>query len=993
MRKCWFLSILLAPALLCLLLATPARTASSIWRGGADQPPGVGTSQSPYRISTGEHLKWFANEVNSGSGSGHAQLTDDIMLNGISNWENWATTPPANHWTPIGNSSNGFTGVFDGQGYQVIGIYINSTNSYQGLFGYIGHSGQVKNVQVASSYIKGDSYVGGISGYLNFFGEISGCTSGATVVGVGNYTGGVVGSAVTNSQLQHCSNTGGVTGGNCTGGLTGSCNGTVNGVTNTGPVNGGSWVGGLIGLNYATLSNSYNQGDVCASVNYAGGVAGINGTNGAVTSVYTTGLVSGGWPVCDNTVAGSSLSNVYYLGSPQGDGIGSNQGTGIPVNLSAHQFSSGEAAYLLGEAFGQTTGPGGDPLPVFRKADNSNALYRLIYLNGEETHAIQYYNEGAAVSAEDIPEPDMDDDNFLDWEGLPDLMPAEEVTVTANSTPAPPIITTVSPLVDGIAHGAYSVLIQATGTKPITFTLLSGALPAGLTLDEETGAITGAPFTSGSFTITVRAQNSYGHDDKSFALDISDDLPGDGSLNSPYQIWTVDHLLQFADKVNTGDGRFYALLQADISLNDTGDWENWGSCAPANAWTPIGSAERPFKGGFDGNNHSISGVYIQSSADYQGFFGVVSFVTTVKNLNLEQSHISGNEYVGGICGSLSSLSLLDGCRNAATVEGVKYIGGICGDLVAANAQIIDCRNEGVVKGTANVGGICGLNNGSLHRCSNGGAVTGGIDSSGIGGLCGISYSEIAGGYNTAAVSGSNNTGGLCGVISGIVSKEATLNGGYNRGTVTGTCNGGAICGVANAYCRLSGCYYLDSCPAGGIGFNEGAYLTTGKPSAQFAAGEVAYLLGAPFGQTMGLDESPVFRTSDPDNTVYRLLYQNDEEDYAVQYYNEGDAVSAVGAPEPTASGCYFSHWEGLPVLMPADDVTVSAVFAPVPLGDVDGQGQINVGDAILALRHIVGLTELEPWQIAVADVDRNGRIDVGDAILILRYIVGLIDQF
>lgn len=98
-------------------------------------------------------------------------------------------------------------------------------------------------------------------------------------------------------------------------------------------MNSGSWVGGLIGLNYATLSNSYNQGDVCASGNYNDGVAGINGTNGAVTNVYTTGLVSGGWPVCDNTAAGSSLSNVYYLGSPQGDGIGSNLGTGIPVNL------------------------------------------------------------------------------------------------------------------------------------------------------------------------------------------------------------------------------------------------------------------------------------------------------------------------------------------------------------------------------------------------------------------------------------------------------------------------------------------------------------------------------------------------------------------------------------------------------------------------------------------------------------------------------------
>lgn len=340
-----------------------------------------------------------------------------------------------------------------------------------------------------------------------------------------------------------------------------------------------------------------------------------------------------------------------------------------------------------------------------------------------------------------------------------------------------------------------------------------------------------------------------------------------------------------------------------------------------------------------------------------------------------------------------NLSLLEGCRNAATVEGVKYVGGICGDLIATNAQIMDCRNEGVVKGTACVGGICGLNNGTLRRCSNGGAVAGGTDSSGIGGLCGISYSEIADGYNTAAVSGSNNIGGLCGVISGMVSKEATLNGGYNLGTVNGTCNWAAIRAVTNAYCQLSACYYLDTCPAGGIGFNEGAYLTTGKSSAQFAAGEVAYLLRATFGQTMGLDEAPVFRTLDPDNTVYRLLYQDDGEEHAVQYYNEGDAVSAAGAPEPAGSGCYFSHWEGLPVLMPAGDVTVLAVFVPVSLGDVDGQGGINVSDALLTLRYIAGLSQLAPWQIAVTDVDRNERINVGDAILILRYIVGLIEEF
>ena len=69
------------------------------------------------------------------------------------------------------------------------------------------------------------------------------------------------------------------------------------------------------------------------------------------------------------------------------------------------------------------------------------------------------------------------------------------------------------------------------------------------------------------------------------------------------------------------------------------------------------------------------------------------------------------------------------------------------------------------------------------------------------------------------------------------------------------------------------------------------------------------------------------------------------------------------------------------------------------LGDVSGDGRINVGDAILLLRHIVGLTTLEPDQVGRANVsasyDAAGSptLDVGDAILVLRRITGLIGYF
>ncbi len=300
-----------------------------------------------------------------------------------------------------------------------------------------------------------------------------------------------------------------------------------------------------------------------------------------------------------------------------------------------------------------------------------------------------------------------------------------------------------------------------------------------------------------------------------------------------------------------------------------------------------------------------------------------------------------------------TLCQIDGCRSAAIVGGVKHVGGICGDLGVAGAQIINCRNDGVVRGTANVGGICGVNSGVLRGCRNGGAVMGSANSSRIGGLCGISYSEIADGYNTAAVSGRSNTGGLCGVISGMVSKYATLNGVYNPGAITGMSNCAAICGVTNAYCQLSDCYYLDTCSSVGIGYNQGAYITTGKSSAQFASGEVAYLLGAAFGQTLGAmpEPAPGFRTTVPDNTVYRLTYFNGAAIFATQYYNCGDAVTdpvtAGEIPPPTDESGYFAGWTDLPPTMPAYDIEVTALFAQLPgapggLTAIPGDGQVEL---------------------------------------------------
>ena len=77
-------------------------------------------------------------------------------------------------WTPIGSESNRYTGTFDGNGKTISGIYINTDEDNQGLFGCIGDinksgTGTVKNLGIEDSWISGGDNVGGIAGYTAGF--------------------------------------------------------------------------------------------------------------------------------------------------------------------------------------------------------------------------------------------------------------------------------------------------------------------------------------------------------------------------------------------------------------------------------------------------------------------------------------------------------------------------------------------------------------------------------------------------------------------------------------------------------------------------------------------------------------------------------------------------------------------------------------------------------------------------------------------------------
>ena len=132
---------------------------------------------------------------------------------------------------------------------------------------------------------------------------------------------------------------------------------------------------------------------------------------------------------------------------------------------------------------------------------------------------------------------------------------------------APPSITTTS-LADGAENTAYTATLAASGTGTITWSN-SGNLPAGLTLDENTGVISGTPTADGTFNFTVKATNTGGSDSKSLSITIG------AQTNVP--VTGVSLNTSTLNLIEGGTGTLIATVLPD---NATNKKVTWSSNAP-----------------------------------------------------------------------------------------------------------------------------------------------------------------------------------------------------------------------------------------------------------------------------------------------------------------------------------------------------------------------------------------------------------------------------
>ena len=402
------------------------------------------------------------------------------------------------------------------------------------------------------------------------------------------------------------------------------------------------------------------------------------------------------------------------------------------------------------------------------------------------------------------------------------------------------------------------------------------------------------------------------------------DMDGDGSKDAVYEISNAGQLYWFAGLVNgslsgvTQNTSANVVLTADIVVNENvlkpDGTLNEGTFKE---WTPIGNtcngSYSPYTGIFEGQNHTISGLYFKKENTSEvGFFGYNG--GKISNVGILNSYFCGFSQVGGVCGYNSStitncynkgvvdgtadgassfggvcgcnLGILTNCYNTGIVKGQSLVGGVSG---SNNKTITNCYNTGIVSGQSYVGGIDGDNSGIITNCNNEGKVSGTEDY--VGGVSGSNNKTITNCYNTGIVSGQSYVGGVNGYNGNgtIINCNAT-------GEVNGTDSyvGGVIGRNLNKG-TITNCYYDSTIYTGAaIGDDKGTTTKVeGKTTEQYRTGEVAYLLQESqtdteiiWGQAIGIDTYPTLGGAKVyKNAIYKGCVGNSGEPVSYEYSN------------------------------------------------------------------------------------------------------------
>lgn len=393
---------------------------------------------------------------------------------------------------------------------------------------------------------------------------------------------------------------------------------------------------------------------------------------------------------------------------------------------------------------------------------------------------------------------------------------------------------------------------------------------------------------------------------------------GDGKVGNPYIITTAKELKWFRDEVNRGRNNICAKIADNVEVIDMST-----VCHAADksqnleekSWVPIGNINNKYQGTFDGNNKTITNLYINASQNYMGLFGCTN-EGTIKNLTFEYANVTEtNNYAGVLVGKAYGGSTLQNIKisNTCQIKGGKYTGGIAGYL---DGNAYNCVNCATVQGIQNIGGLCGhysrsRTGNSMTACANYGNVT--ASSLAVGGLVGYFDSgTIQDCANYGDVKGTERVAGMAGTVSNGKIQNVFSYG--NISVTTKTQNVGMFFGFSSS-----------GATEGMVAYYSGAKLTVngqeqtvkafgnGKPSednatgfteTQLKSGFVAYLLQqnasskAKWGQNLANDDD-IYPVIGSEHQVYA--------DNTTLNCKTNEVVRGSFTNNPTSSAIRYQH--------------------------------------------------------------------------------------
>lgn len=641
-----------------------------------------------YQISTIQELYWFSAYVNNTDSSIKAELANNITVNEDISAQNRII------WTPAGTGSKPFTGTFDGKGHIISGLVKENSTEPVGLFGVIGSGGEVSNVGVVNCIFSSTADAGGIAG-IN-----EGTITDSYIYGISSGNGAQIAASGT--------------------GKTDNCF-----VLNT--TNDPAEIAYKLNRSSQTWGCKIGDDKLPTAINEENRVYfGKTYHNHDKNTLYCDDC-------CDFILTKPTEESGWYLISEPGElawfarlingGIDINDHTNAKAKLTEDLDFSAYTGY-------NWTPIGTEDNPFSGIFDGNSHTISGLKSSGADHAGLFGYADGASISKLIV--------NGCDFSGnksaaaMCGSVGTNGVTFNFCGSYDNTLAETSTAGFAGISAGKVTLdrcytadrdkFSDGNNRVSVSYAISGNAADDAMTEAQfKSGELTYAlnngldkavwfqtintqayPQFSGDTVYKTSPCVSYTNDSAKTNKPhvIGDDdkckvcgergIPKKNS-NGQYELSSKLHMLWFAKNFSSGEDS--AVLMDNIDMKDA-------------EWTPIGTADKPFSGNFDGNGHTISG--LNYSGEYAGLFGYMNN-GTISNIKLADSSFANGTASGGIC-AVNNGGTIENCA----VDNVAVSGGTAGGICGQNSgTITDCFFSGNVSSDGKYGGICGSNSGTI----------------------------------------------------------------------------------------------------------------------------------------------------------------------------------------------------------------------------------------------------------------------------------------